>query len=139
MEVRGGRIEELKVTEGSRDKEVQGAAVPRILTVRNTRYVHQMNPAMSAEVGHIALEEHMDRHGRLVIGQYCLFLKDHAQVVREQCSKGVVTESGWSILTGQDGDYFAEMLVALEGFGGFRWDALDELAADQNVLSLIHI
>ena len=103
--------------------------MPRILTVRNTRYMHQMNPAMSAEVGHIVLEEHMDRHGRLVIGQYCLFLKDHAQVVREQCSKGVVTESGWSILTGQDGDYFAEMLVALERFGGFRWDQLDELAA----------
>ena len=47
--------------------------------------------------------------------------------------EGVVTDSGWSILTGQEGDYFAEMLVALERFSGFRWDQPEGLAADQNV------
>ena len=49
LEVRGGCIEELKVTEGSRHEEVHGAAVPRILTVRNTRYMHQMNPIVRPE------------------------------------------------------------------------------------------
>ena len=112
--------------------EVQAAALARILAVRNTRLVHQMNPEESAEVGHIVLEEHMDRRGRWAIGQYCLFLKDHKDVVREQCSRELVV--GFErALTGQDGKHFAEMLAALEGFTGFRWSSRGDLEADQSV------
>ena len=94
-----GRIEELQeIRPGWKRSDVveaQVADLPQIKAVQNVRQLHQKNPEESAEVGHIVLEEHMDRRGRWVVGQYGLFLKDHRTVVLKQCSKNLIGGVGW--------------------------------------------
>ena len=57
-------------------------------------------------------------------------------MVQKQCARAPV--GGFErALTSQDGKHYDDMLAALGEFTGFRWNALYDLEADQNVHQMV--